>query len=61
MVKEPYLYDDIPMLHFKKDTLIVVTKLANLANWCEGYLIHSDKIRLGLFPACFADPIRLRI
>jgi hypothetical protein len=54
-------FEDIPLLSFKKGDLIVVTKLANYADWSEGYLINSFDIKLGIFPNAFTSVVKLKL
>lgn len=50
----------IPFLSFKKGELIVMTKLANGAQWFEGYVINRKLVTLGLCHSSFCLEITIR-
>ena len=56
----PYAVDQIPLLSFMKGDMIVVTKQANAAGWCEGYVINKLEVSLGIFPKVFVSHIKFK-
>eukprot|EP01017_Pseudomicrothorax_dubius_P014305 TRINITY_DN1670_c0_g2_i5.p1 TRINITY_DN1670_c0_g2~~TRINITY_DN1670_c0_g2_i5.p1 ORF type:complete len:381 (-),score=69.13 TRINITY_DN1670_c0_g2_i5:272-1414(-) len=57
---ETVLEEKIPLLSFLKGDIIIVTKLANPAQWMEGYVINRPEIRLGLFPSPYVLELNIK-
>jgi hypothetical protein len=53
-------FGDLPLMSFKKGELIVMTRLANGAQWFEGYVINRKTIALGLCHASFCLELNIR-
>ena len=56
-----FLVGNIPLLKFSKNEMVVMTKLPNKVDWCEGYVLYQKKIRLGIFPCSFVSQVKMRL
>ena len=55
------LFDKIPLLNLRKGDLVAVTKMPNLANWAEGFVINKENLKVGIFHVGFTTMIKFKI
>lgn len=55
------MFEDVPAISFVKDQLIVITKLPNKINWCEGYALYTKTVEIGLFPFDYVAPVEIKL